>query len=87
MFPRGLAKVEGDKAPSSLKDWTSVKRKYGLIGGIVFGGALTITLAIMGCSKATEPFKDADRGNTNTTSADTGTMPDGFSNWSTKCDH
>jgi hypothetical protein len=47
-------------------------------------GALTLT----GCmDKATEPFKDAPRGTTNNGKADVVTMPDGFSNVATKCDH
>lgn len=49
---------------------------------------VTVAAALMaGCDKVTEPWKDADRGRTNNSPADIGTMPDGFSNWSTKCDH
>lgn len=48
----------------------------------------TVVLALTGCTgKATEPFKDAPRGTTNSGAADTVTMPDGFSNVATKCDH
>ena len=49
----------------------------------------TATLALAtGCSKYTEPFKDAPRsGNDNGAPADLVRMPDGFSNVSTKCDH
>ena len=39
------------------------------------------------CDKANEPFKDAPRGQTNNDTADIVTMPDGFSNAATKCDH
>lgn len=47
-----------------------------------------IVLALSGCGdKAVEPFKDAPRGATNGGAADTVTMPDGFSNVATKCDH
>lgn len=44
-------------------------------------------LALSACAKGVEPFKDADRGATNDSSADTLTFPDGFSNAATKCDH
>jgi hypothetical protein len=48
--------------------------------------ALVILLG--GCAKLTEPFKDAPRTSvTNDQPADTVTMPDGFSNLATKCDH
>lgn len=51
--------------------------------------ALTVGAAFLtGCSgKYSEPFKDAPRGTTNSGRADTVTMPDGFSNIATKCDH
>lgn len=49
--------------------------------------ALVVGLSVTGCAKATEPFKDAHRGATNNDPADTFTMPDGFSNGATKCDH
>lgn len=47
-----------------------------------------LTLALAGCSgsKATEQYKDAERSASNTDSAETGSMPDGFSNYATKCD-
>jgi len=46
-------------------------------------------LLLTGCGadKAQEPFKDAPRGTTNSSRADTIEMPDGFSNVATKCDH
>jgi hypothetical protein len=44
-------------------------------------------LGFAGCAKMSEPFKDAPRGETNNSPADTLTFPDGFSNASTKCDH
>lgn len=45
-------------------------------------------LSACGVSKAAEPFHDAKRsGVTNSDSADVIEFPDGFSNWSTKCDH
>lgn len=55
-----------------------------------------VALAIVGiigstagaCAKYTEPFNDAKRsGVTNDRPADVITMPDGFSNAATKCDH
>lgn len=51
--------------------------------------AVVLTLLVSGCgAKGKEPFKDAPRsGTSNTGPADTITMPDGFSNLATKCDH
>ncbi|MGW7201443.1 hypothetical protein [Streptomyces chryseus] len=49
--------------------------------------AATSLALLTGCAKFTEPFKDAPRGTTNNEPADIVTMPDGFSNVSTKCDH
>lgn len=52
--------------------------------------AVTVALVLSGCgenSKYTERYKDADRSSTkNTEPAEVGTMPDGFSNYATKCD-
>lgn len=49
--------------------------------------ALAVTgFALTGCAKATEPFKDAPRSGVNDGPAETGTMPDGFNNWASKCD-
>jgi hypothetical protein len=43
---------------------------------------------LAGCSKYSEPFKDAPRsGVSNGAPADLIRMPDGFSNAATKCDH
>lgn len=56
---------------------------------IVLAG--TAGLALLGvataCDKVAEPWRDAPRGAVNEQPADVGTMPDGFSNFSTKCDH
>lgn len=49
--------------------------------------AALVLLTGAGCDKYTEPWKDAPRGVVNEGPADVGTMPDGFSNFSTKCDH
>lgn len=50
--------------------------------------ALMLAFAVVGCAKFVEPYKDAPRsGTTNEAPADTVTMPDGFSNAATKCDH
>jgi predicted small lipoprotein YifL len=49
--------------------------------------ALLLALAACG-SKGQEPFKDAPKSDTvNSSPADIGRMPDGFSNYATKCDH
>ena len=55
--------------------------------GVVAGLALVGALALSGCDKALEPYQDAPRGSTNKAPADVITMPDGFSNIATKCDH
>lgn len=45
-------------------------------------------LLLSGCSaKQQEQFHDADRGTENSAPADTISMPDGFGNVATKCDH
>ena len=53
--------------------------------------AVAIAAAVMslvaGCGKYAEPFRDAPTGARNTGSADTANMPDGFSNFASKCDH
>jgi hypothetical protein len=49
--------------------------------------AVVLVLSMGACSKMSEPFKDAERGKTNDSPADTITFPDGFSNAATKCDH
>jgi hypothetical protein len=46
-----------------------------------------LLLVASGCAKGQEPFKDAERNDTNNEPADTITFPDGFSNVATKCDH
>lgn len=43
-------------------------------------------LALSGCGKAMEPYQDADIQSRNTSPAIVGTMPDGFSNFASKCD-
>ena len=44
-------------------------------------------VALAGCTdKATEQFRDAPRGATNSDAADIIEMPDGFSNLASKCD-
>ena len=49
--------------------------------------AVAAVAALSGCEKYTERYKDAERVATNTDPAETGTMPDGFSNYATKCDN
>ena len=61
-----------------------------VIASIAMAGILSLSWALSGCGtqKFVEPFKDAPRsGVTNEQPADTITMPDGFSNMATKCDH
>jgi len=53
--------------------------------GIAIAGIFS--LSACGIGKAVEPFKDAPVGVQNNGSADGVSMPDGFSNVSTKCDH
>jgi hypothetical protein len=46
-------------------------------------------LALVGCgtgSKRVEQYKDAGVSSRNDAPAEVGTMPDGFSNWASKCD-
>lgn len=56
------------------------------IGACLFILSLPLLNAACGTDKATEPFKDAPRGETNDNAADLITMPDGFSNVAAKCD-
>ena len=49
--------------------------------------AVVALFGLGACGKYTEQFKDAKRGATNDSPADTITFPDGFSNAATKCDH
>lgn len=53
------------------------------------GGVLVFTfVGATSCESFNEPFNDAKRTDvTNGGPADIVTFPDGFSNWSTKCDH
>ena len=52
-------------------------------------GAVFVGVIVSGCTdKSTEPYNDAPRsGHENSGGARIGMMPDGFSNWATKCDH
>lgn len=52
----------------------------------VAAATVVALLALSGCAKMTEPFKDAPRGETNDSPADLITFPDGFSNVAHKCD-
>jgi hypothetical protein len=47
---------------------------------------IAVLFSASSCEKANEPFKDAKRGETNNSPADTITMPDGFNNVASKCD-
>ena len=60
--------------------------RYG-VGGILVSGLLLAGLA--GCdanTKRVEQYKDAGVSSRNDAPAEVGTMPDGFSNWASKCD-
>ena len=63
--------------------FTQSKAKVALLvaAAALFGGACNT-----GFQKITERFKDAPRGQVNNDPADIVTMPDGFSNVSSKCD-
>lgn len=61
--------------------------KRNIMRGTAAALLLFVGLELTGCAKMSEPFKDAERGETNDSPADTFTMPDGFSNGATKCDH
>lgn len=63
---------------------THAKRAAGLAGIALIG---VTALTSCGIGKATEPFNDAGVSSQNTSKATTGNMPDGFSNWASKCDH
>lgn len=54
---------------------------------LVWTAAVMLAFVVSSCAKMQEPFKDAERGATNDSPADTITFPDGFSNAATKCDH
>jgi uncharacterized lipoprotein len=57
---------------------------------LILAGLVLMVGVVAACgsdSKEFEQFKDAERGTSNTESADTITFPDGFSNVATKCDH
>jgi hypothetical protein len=65
------------------------KKTTPLIVGLASTTLVFVGLFSAGCgAKYTEPFKDAPRsGVVNNEAADLITMPDGFSNAATKCDH
>lgn len=77
--------------PSHARHYYKPKLETKLNKKIVVAGIAIITalsLGACGVGKATEPFKDAKTsGVINDTAADNITMPDGFSNVTTKCDH
>jgi hypothetical protein len=56
-----------------------LKGKLGLVTGLLAVGAT-------GCASMTEPYNDAPVGTKDDSSADIYSMPDGFSNFSSKCD-
>lgn len=64
-----------------------MNRLHKVFASVALAGALLFALSGCGLNKATEPYNDAPRGETNKGRADIITMPDGFSNLSTKCDH
>jgi hypothetical protein len=56
------------------------------VAGLVVAAALFGGACQNGFQKITEKFRDAPRGEVNNGAADVITMPDGFSNVSSKCD-
>lgn len=63
-----------------------MKSETQMATGIALLVGVAVFLGASSCDKAAEPFKDAPRGESNTSPADTMTFPDGFSNVSAKCD-
>jgi len=55
-----------------------------IVLGATIAGVLASTAA---CGKFTEPYKDATVSVRNDSPADVGSMPDGFNNFASKCDH
>lgn len=53
---------------------------------LLAAGAVVMLLGTTGCSKLTEPLKDAPVSGRNSDPAVVGSMPDGFGNWAAKCD-
>ena len=53
------------------------------VAGALISGA---ALGLGGCAKYNEPFKDAPVSGRLSNPAVIGEMPDGFSNWASKCD-
>jgi hypothetical protein len=54
---------------------------------VTAAGVAAGVLMLTGCNdKLKEPFKDAGVSQRNDRPADVGSMPDGFSNYATKCD-
>jgi hypothetical protein len=54
---------------------------------VAAGAAAAFALAACGSdSKTVEQYKDAGVSSRNDAPAEVGTMPDGFSNWASKCD-
>ena len=49
--------------------------------------AVVAALVVAGCAKITEPFNDAPVSHQIGGPAEVGSMPDGFNNVATKCDH
>lgn len=55
---------------------------------LLIGGVVASTVVLGACSqKEIEPLRDAPTAQRNTDAADVISMPDGFSNVATKCDH
>ncbi len=54
---------------------------------VIVATVLIGVLGACGVGKTNEPFRDAQRGATNSAPADVIELPDGFSNLATKCDH
>ena len=61
-------------------------RKLAIIAAVIGVGVL-LTAGSCDTGKAAQPYQDADVADVNKGPADQITMPDGFSNAATKCDH
>lgn len=70
-----------------MKGMYSMPKSTAIMFLILFA-LVAVTGIMAACTdKSLEPFHDAPRGVTNDEPADIVTMPDGFSNVATKCDH
>lgn len=60
--------------------------KAKVISAIVGAAIALLLTTVTGCAKFLEPFNDAPVSQHDNLPAVVGNMPDGFSNWASKCD-